>query len=384
MPNNETDKRRRIMCSSPAFLGNELEYLTDAIERGWITAGKYVDCLEIRFAKMIGRKYALTCNSGTAALHLAMLGRGVKPGDCIIVPALTYVATANAVRYCGAEPIFADVDRRTWCLDPSSVADKVKRLRLEGRRLTGCIAVHLYNAVADIDAIRTALPEHVWLVEDAAQAMGAAMPGDRAVGTESEIATFSLYGSKTITAGEGGLVVTDEDIAYEVMALYRGQGWHPKQRRYEHMAVGYNYRMSDLAAAVAVAQLEQLDYKLAARHVTVMQYRELLKRIDGLEVQETLEGSVPGAWAMSVILPRGCDRDRIGERLEDAGIETRPTFTPVPMLEAYEKYKAAVPISAQIGRRGLTLPTHEQLTSSDIERVVAELATAIAEERSRS
>jgi perosamine synthetase len=382
---NKKGGRRVISCSSPSFCGNERTYLLDALDRGWITQGKYVHELESAFEQLLGRAHAIACNSGTAALHLAMLGRGVKPGDAVIVPALTYVATANAVSYCGADVIVADVDPKTWCIDPSSVENKVKRLKLAGRRVTGCIAVHLFNAVADIEELRRVIPDEAWIVEDAAQALGAVLPDETLAGAAGDIGAFSLYGSKTITAGEGGVVVTDNDVTAEIMRLYRGQG-APAAGRYEHKVIGFNYRMSDLAAAVACAQFEELIIKLAKRIAIVAHYHELLGNIAHLEVQQTLEGSQPGAWAVSVKLPPGINAGMAQRQLADVGVETRPLFVPIPHLEAYRGKcsDVSIPIASQIAGRGLTLPTHEELTVEELEHVVCELQYAIAEQRSGS
>jgi perosamine synthetase len=356
----------------------------EALERGWITSGKYVRELEGAFEQLLGRAHALACSSGTAALHLAMLGRGVKQGDAVLVPALTYVATANAVSYCGADPVPVDVDRRTWCIDPADAANKISRLKMSGRRVTGAIAVHLFNAVADIEELRKVMPAESWIVEDCAQALGARLPDGTPAGAAGDIATFSMYGSKTITAGEGGIVATDNDVTAEIMRLFRGQG-QTEPGAYEHRVIGYNYRLSDLAAAVACGQLEGLIMKLARRFVVVDLYRELLGDIAGLEMQGTLEGSEPGAWAVSVILPRGINREELRRDLDEAGIETRPMFVPISQLEAYRYYELApTPIASQIAGRGLTLPTHERLDELDVRYVVAELEHAITSQRSGS
>lgn len=368
-----------LSVSEPTWLGNERAYILDAVDRRWLTQGEYVGRLERGIQEQTGRRFAIACNSGTAALHLAMLGLGLGPGDAVIVPALTYIATANAVSYTGATPIFVDVTRDTWCMDPADVARKIQRLKMTGGyNLRGAIAVHLYDAVADLAAIKAEMPDETWLVEDAAQAIGASYCGTPA-GAWGDVGTFSFYGSKTITAGEGGAAVTDNAVTAEMMRLCRGQGAE-RSGEYEHEIIGYNYRMTDLGAAIAVAQLEKLEEHLARRRAIIKAYHRQLPAIAGLQAQETTRRGEDktGAWAMAVILPKGANRVNVRQALCEKGIETRPFFVPLHMTAAYhqEHRGANCQIATHIAGRGLVLPTHAGMGEGDVARVVSALEEA--------
>lgn len=371
-----------LAVSEPIFLGNERKYVLDCIDRRWLTQGLYVGRLERAFEELLGRRFAIACSSGTSALHLAMLGLGVTEGDVVLVPALTYIATANAVSYCGASPVFVDVDRDTWCMDPDDLERKCKRLELSGaHRIRGAIPVHLFDSVADLEAITDALPHGAFVVEDAAQAIGAAY-GSFAAGAFGDVATFSMYGSKTITAGEGGMVVTDNQVTAEMMRLMRGQGAE-RSGHYEHIAIGYNYRMTDMGAAVALAQFECLDDHLERRRAVIEKYRDGLAAIPGLKLQQQgrpSEEDTGGAWSMAVILPKGNNRDEVMRlMLESYGIETRPFFTPLHCTGAYAEHGkvSACPVSVQLANRGINLPTHAGLTTAHVETVVDALKAVL-------
>ena len=369
--------------SEPVFLGHEREYVNDCLDRRWLTQGLYVGRLERAFEEYLGRRFAIACSSGTSALHLAMLGLGVTEGDVVLVPALTYIATANAVSYCGASPVFVDVDRDTWCMDPDDVERKVKRLELAGEHnVRGAIPVHLFDSVVDLEAISRALPHGAFVVEDAAQAIGARY-GSFAAGSFGDVATFSMYGSKTITAGEGGMVVTDNEITAEMMRLMRGQG-ADRSGRYEHDAIGYNSRMTDIGGAIGLPQFETLEYHLERRRLVIDYYRERLAAIPGLKLQRQgrpSEEDTSGAWSMAVVLPKGTNRDEVSRLLlEEHRIETRPCFVPLHCTRAYEEHGpvSACPVSVQLANRGINMPTHAGLTEAHVEMVVDALEAVLA------
>ncbi len=367
-----------ISVSEPVFLGNERAYVLDCLDRRWLTQGLYVGRFEQAFAEFCGTRFAIACNSGTAALHLSLLALGIGPGDFVLVPALTYVATANAVSYCGATPIFTDVDRRTWCLDPADVKRKTSRLAaMSNQQVKGAIAVHLFNAMADLDAISDSLPDDAWVLEDAAQAHGGIYRGRRA-GATGVAGTFSFYGSKIMTTGEGGMVVTDNVALAEAARLYRGQG-ADRSGRYEHSVIGHNYRMMDLSAAIGLAQLETYEEHARRRRVVVSTLRRMLKDQHGIELQDTaLDGAVPADWSVGVLLPPGADREAVMADLKERGIETRPFFVPMPSLGAYANgVITSVTNAAHVASRGINLPTHAGMTERDAIRVAEQLMEAI-------
>lgn len=371
--------RPPVQVSAPAFLGREGEYVADVMMSGWLTQGPYVERLEAAVAEFTHARYAVACSSGTSALHLALLGQGIGPDDHVIVPALSYIATANAVTYCGAKLIFADVDRKTWCLDPADVRRKIARARMEKTRVRGIIAAHLFDGVCDLDPlVEQAIDIGGWLVEDAAQAIGAGYDGHH-VGTIGGAGTLSFYASKTIAAGEGGMVLTNDKTTREQAILHRGQGASTKGV-YQHEVVGFNYRMTELSAAIALAQLECFDEHRERRETILAYYRETLPEcIAGIELQETAASSEGGRWICAVVLPPGAKRLDVRRFMfEEAGIETRPFFEPLPLTEAYRaEHGASPPIAAQLAGRGMMLPTHAGMTLGDAERVVAALEEAL-------
>jgi perosamine synthetase len=342
---------RTIHASEARFSGRERQYVLDCLERGWITQGRYVREFEEQFAAMCGARHAIACSSGTAALHLAMVALGIGPGSTVVVPALTYVATANAARYCGATVRFADVLTDTWCIDIAH-ADEL------GGDLI--VPVHLYDAQASVGQD---------CLEDAAHA-----PGTWGVGGGlARISAFSFYASKVVACGEGGMVTTNDDELAALVRLYRGQG-APTPGRYHHTVVGFNYRMTDLQAAVGLAQLEQLPLNLAMRRALVDRYRGNL----GGGPVALQGGARASAWAMAVLLPYGANREQVARALASEGVETRPFFEPLPSLPPY---RSDVPVNAAaIAWRGLVLPTHCGMTEGDVDYVCERLLAAVESE----
>jgi perosamine synthetase len=362
----------RIPLAAPDLTGNELAYVTDAVGSSWISSiGPYVDRFEDEFALACGARAALSVCNGTAALHIALLALGVGPGDEVIVPSLTYIATANAVRYTGAEPVFADVDPATWCLDPESVAAAVTP------RSRGIIAVHLYGHPADMDALGAVASRHdLWIVEDAAEAHFASYKG-RPVGSLGRMATFSFYGNKPFTSGEGGALTTDSSELEEKARLLRGQGMDPN-RRYYFPITGFNYRLTNVACALLCAQLERREPLLARRREIFDQYGELLDGIPGLEFQPVADWAQPTPWLFSVLIDGrlyGKTRDQLAEALAIDGIETRPFFIPLHTLPPFSQASAErgdrLPMTEQLGMSGLNLPTYTRLKTEEVV-VVAE------------
>jgi perosamine synthetase len=367
-----------IHLSQPAFLGNERLYVADALDRSQLSAGEYVARFEAAFAEKCGVPHAVACASGTAALHLLMLGLGVKPGDEVIVPDLTYVATANAVAYCGGRPVFADVGARTWTLD-GLVAERA----LSGRTV-GVVAVHLYGMPAMLEELRQfANRRRLWLVEDAAEAVGAWRKGGP-VGSLATGAAFSFYGNKIITCGEGGMVTTNDDGLAAHVRLLRGQGVDP-DRRYVHTAVGYNYRMTELQAAVGLAQLECLGEHLRRRERVAGWYAERMPAdVWGTWRRQPDGDAEPVHWLAVMRLPDGCKAtpELVAARLAEAGVETRPVFPPLHAQPIYagEWADAPFPVADDCHARGLCLPLHAAMTEADVAHVCDAVKAALEDQ----
>jgi perosamine synthetase len=364
--------KKRIPVAAADLGGDELKYVTDAITSSWISStGPYVARFEKEFARLCGANAAVTVCNGTVALHLAMLTLGVRPGDEVLVPSLTYIATANAVRYVGAEPVFVDVDPDTWCIDPSKLEAAITQ------RTQGIIPVHLYGHPADMDAInRVAAVHGLWIVEDAAEAHLAKYKG-RPVGGLAPLATFSFYGNKIFTCGEGG-AVTLSDPALEVrMRTLRGQGMDP-QRRYYFPVTGYNFRLTNVACAMLCAQLERRDEILKRRRQIFVSYRELLSGIPGIGFQPTAAWAEPAPWLFCITVDQqayGKSRDELAGLLAEHDIETRPFFLSLhrlpPFREQSQKRGEKLPLTDTLSRSGMNLPTYNHLTSGEIERVTS-------------
>lgn len=357
-----------IHVGQPTLGGNALEYVLDAVSTNRLTMGPYVDRFEHAFAEYVGARHAVAVTSGTAALHLILAALGIGPGDEVIVPSLTFVATANAVSYTGARPVFVDVDHDTWTLDPEGVSAVMTP------RVKAIIPVHLYGLPADMPLLVTVADAWgVPLVEDAAEALGAAI-GTRRAGALGGAAAFSFYGNKTITTGEGGMVTTDDAALAERLRFLRGQAQAPT-RRFWHEAVGFNYRMTDLQGAIGVSQMEMADRLVERRQQIHAAYRA---RLAGVRFQHIPPHMTHGAWGVCVLLPEGADRDGIMVDLLARGIETRPLFPPLHTMPMYQDHRrGTLFVTEHLAPRGLMLPTHADLTDDAIEAVCAAVGEAL-------
>lgn len=350
--------------------GNEEAYVLDALRSSWISSsGAYINRFEQEFAEVCQTHCSIGVCNGTVALHLALLALDVRPGDEVIVPSLTYVATANACRYVGAEPVFVDVDPETWCIDPLKIEAAITT------RTRGIIPVHLYGHPADMDAINHIAAVHgLWVVEDAAEAHLAEYKGKR-VGGLAPIATFSFYGNKIFTSGEGGaLSLSDPSLEVRIRTL-RGQGMDP-MRRYYFPVVGYNFRMTNIQAAILCAQLERSELIINARSNVFSMYREYLKDIKGLHMQPCASWAKPAPWLFSILINQqefGMARDELALILKEQGIETRPFFVPLHKLPPYREKSLqrgeVLPTTDRLASEGLNLPTYNQLKHEDIFRI---------------
>ena len=364
----------RISIAQPRLAGNERKYVLDCLDTNWISSiGKYIGAFEETFARFCGVKHAIATNNGTTALHLALVALDLKPGDEVIIPTVTYIATANAVRYCGATPVLVDVCPDTMNIDPADIERRITP------RTKGIIPVHLYGHPADMTRINEiADRHHLWVVEDAAEAHGAEVL-ERKVGGLGTCATFSFFGNKIVTTGEGGMVTTDDDALATKLRLFRGQGMDPK-RRYWFPVVGYNYRMTNIQAAIGLAQMETIDKALADRNALAAWYDKALTPLKNqLVLPKQHNWAKQVYWMYNIFLRDGDEfrRDAVMRALDEAGIETRPVFYPMHVLPPY-KEDTAYPVADEWAQRGINLPTHQGLTQEDVQRIAKSLVTALA------
>jgi len=362
------DKRSLIPVASPTIGERELRYVTDAVLSGWVSSrGKYIGKFEEQFAAFSGTPYAVAVSNGTEALHLALTALGIGPGDEVIVPALTFVATANAVKYCNAHPVFVDVEQTSWNIDADLVEAAITP------RTRAIIPVHLYGQPCRIDRILEIAEKYdLWVIEDAAEALGAEFTGRR-VGSFGHMGCFSFYGNKIITTGEGGAVITHDASLDEKLRILRDHGMS-KTRRYWHDIIGYNCRMTNIQAAIGVAQLERADQIYAAKKRLSDWYENNL-RSDKLIKPPGWPQSTPVCWIFTMMLnPSNVElnRDDLLNKLTSLGVDSRPVFFPIPAMPPYFEtdWMARYPITRQISAHGFSLPSYVELSEKDLQRVV--------------
>jgi perosamine synthetase len=367
-----------IPIASPDLSGKESEYVNECLTSTWISSvGHFIGDFEQAFAKLAGTEHAVATNNGTTALHLALVALGIGPGDEVIVPALTYIATANAVVYCGATPVFADVEADTMNLDPGDIEHRITE------RTRAIIAVHLYGHPADMDAINEIAGRRgLATIEDAAEAHGSCING-RPVGSLAHVGVFSFFGNKIVTTGEGGAVTTDDEELAARLRLLRGQGMDPS-RRYWFPEIGFNYRMTNVAAAIGLAQLERFDQFVARRREIAAAYVQRLGGVPGISLPIQRPGARRVDWLFTVGV-EGLTSDRRNELIEmlrSDGIETRPVFYPLHLMPPYHVDGGpAFPVSERLGQEGLSLPTHTSLSDEDVAQVCAALVARVDEIR---
>lgn len=352
----------RIPVYQPDLSGNEIRYVEDCLRTNWISSkGDYIERFESSLANWIGVTHAASVCNGTVALHLALLAMHVGPNHEVILPSFTYVAPVNAVRYVGATPVFVDSDPATWQLDAKQVEQRVTKAT------RAVIAPHIYGGACDVDTLRQICDHHgLHLIEDCAEALGTLLRG-RHVGTQCDIATYSFFGNKTITTGEGGMVTTNSAEIDRKVRHLKGQGL-AQGREYWHDVLGYNYRMTNICAAIGFAQLERVEQILAAKRDLARRYQSALADTSAV-FQMPTPGEESSYWMVTVLLPDSDTRDKARSALARQGIETRPTFNPVHRMPMYRDLNARCPVSDDLAARGINLPSWHQLTLTDIEEI---------------
>ena len=356
----------KIPIYQPSLTGNEKKYVNECLDSTWISSkGKFITEFEREFAGYVGGEHAATVSNGTVAIHLALLALGIGPGDEVIVPTLTYIASVNAIAYTGATPVFVDSLLDTWQIDPEDVCRKITP------RTKAVMAVHLYGHPCDMNALQQICRQNdLYLVEDCAEAIGSLYKGKH-VGTFGNIATFSFFGNKTITTGEGGMVVTNDHTLHERVLHFKGQGL-AKHRQYWHDVIGYNYRMTNICAAIGLAQFEQIDTFLSRKIEIAAMYREAFAgspmqfHVEHPEVRNSY-------WMCSILVPEAKHRDEMREHLAADGIETRPLFYPVHTMPMYSTRFQKHTIAEELGWRGINLPSYPLLSNVQVTTVIKQV-----------
>jgi perosamine synthetase len=364
-----------IPISKPYIGPREKELVLDALNSGWVSSiGKYIDEFEANFARYCGTQYALAVSNGTTGLHLALATLDLQPGDEVIVPDLTFVATANAVAYTGATPVLADIDPDTLCIDPASVKSLISA------RTKAIIPVHLYGHPADMDALMQIGDAHgLAIIEDAAEAHGAEYKG-RKVGGLGKCGVFSFYGNKVITTGEGGMLTTNDQEFYQRAKRLRDHAMSP-QRRYFHEERGFNYRITNLQAALGVAQLERIDEFLDRRAEIMSWYNQEIASADDIRFNRVKNWAKSAFWMVCLEVdwldePR---RDTLMQALKARGIDSRPYFCTMSSMPMYAQ--SPLPISARKAQIGLNLPSYFELTRTEVQRIGSDVNAIVKEMR---
>jgi perosamine synthetase len=368
-------RHRRFPVAEPLLDGNEAEYLLECVRTGWISSqGSFVRAFERAIADFHDMPFAVAVSNGTAALHLALLSVGVAPGDEVIVPDFTFAATASAVIHAGATPVFVDVDPTTWTIDAGAVADAVTE------RTTAIVPVHIYGHPCDMPPlVELARDRGLRIVEDNAEALGARAHG-QLTGTFGDVACFSFYGNKTLTTGEGGMILFKDEAAAARASRLRDHGMSP-DRRYWHLEAGFNYRLTNLQAAVGVAQMERIDEILQRKRTLAERYAAHMSGVEGISLPPHAAWADPVCWLYTVRVGEelGLTRDELASRLLVNGIETRPVFEPLHLMPPFERFArgGAFPATDAIAATGLSLPSAVTLREEDVDDIAESIQAIV-------
>jgi perosamine synthetase len=372
-------KMERIPVAGPWITQKEIDYVTDAVTNAWYSnANIYHDRFEKAFAAYVGRKYAISLPSCTSGLHLGLLSLGVGTGDEVIVPDITWIATSAPISYVGATPVFADIDEKSWCLSAESFADRITP------KTKAVIIVDLYGNMPDMDAIQEIADKHgIAVIEDAAEAIGSEYKGRKA-GSFGKVSTFSFHGSKTLTTGEGGMLVTDSDDIYQRCLFLRDHGRDPHSKMFWNTEVAYKYKMSSMQAALGLAQLERIEELVIRKRQIFDWYKESLGDFSGINLNHEAEGVKNTYWMVTVVLDEklGVQKPELIERLKEKGIDARPFFNPLSTLPAYQgvlrKPQPQNTVSLSLSPFGINLPSALNLTQEQVNYITDFLTKCLA------
>ena len=365
-------KNKFIPVCNAYLNGNEKKYLLDCIDTGWISsAGKYVKEFEQKFAKYCDSNYAISVTSGTTALHMALTVLGIKKGDEVIIPSFTMIACAFAVCYTGAKPVFVDIDKNTWTIDVNKIEEKITP------KTKAIMPVHIFGNPCDMSKItRIAKKYKLYIVEDCAEAHGATYKNKK-VGSFSSISAFSFFANKNLTTGEGGMVVTNNKEYYDKLKYFRNMCYPlDKPRTYEHFDIGFNYRMTNLQAAVGLAQTEKADCYRSLRIKNNKLYKKYLKDVQGIIFQKDQKNSVNVSWMNAILVDEkkyGKTKEQLVEYLKQNGVDTRFLFTGMHKQKCLKDFKCNMndkyPITDMLTEKGFYLPSSSNLKKTEIKYI---------------
>lgn len=353
---------KKIPIYQPSIGAEEKENVMKCLDSTWISSkGEFIEKFENEFSRKFKLPYSTTVTNGTVALHLALLALGVKAGDEVIVPTLTYVASVNAILYVGATPVFVDCDEKTWQLSVDDVEKKITS------KTKAVLAVHLYGQPADmIGLMALANRNDIYVIEDCAEAIGSKI-GEQFVGSFGHISTFSFFGNKTMTTGEGGMVCSNTKSILDRVVRLKSQGL-ATHREYWHDIVGYNYRMTNICAAIGLAQLTKVETFIQRKLEVANKYKQCLAGLP-LSFQGETDNTTHTYWMFSILVDEVSKRDALRAFLSQSGIETRPLFYSIHSMPIYNNYFGFFKNSDDISQRGINLPSYPDLKDEEIEYI---------------
>jgi perosamine synthetase len=356
----------KIPIYKPSLDGNEKKYVNECLDSSWISSrGEFISRFENEFRKFIGVEHATAVSNGTVALHLALVTLGIGPGDEVIVPSFTYIASVSNISQTGAIPVFVDSLENTWQMDPKDIKRKITP------KTKAIMAVHLYGHPCEMDElVKIAKENDIFIIEDCAEAFGSTYNG-RYVGTFGDLSIFSFYGNKTITTGEGGMIVTNDETLYDRAYHLKMHGL-AKYREYWHDVLGFNYRMTNICGAIGLAQLEKAGEKIAKKRQLAGWYNEALKDLP-VKPHGEFGNVFHSYWMYSILTGSPDERDGLRDFLKNAGIETRPTFLPVHTMPMFSHRYQKLPIAEYLGWHGINLPSYPALTKDLVEFIAANI-----------
>lgn len=375
----------RLPVAGPSITEAEIAAAADAAANAWFgRAGSFTRRFEQEFAERHGMRFAIAVPSCTSAIHLALAALGIGPGDEVLVPDLTWIATAAPVKYVGATPVFVDSDPADWCICPDRIVERITP------RTRAIIAVDLYGNIPDLDRIRAlAHARGITVIEDAAEAVGSRRNG-RLAGSLADVGVFSFHGSKTLTTGEGGMLITDDEALYDRCRFLQDHGREPGDVSFANQEVGFKYRMSDVPAAIGLAQLGRLDELVARKREIFAWYESALRHVPGIQLNTAPDEVESSYWMTTLVVgptyATGA-RDRLMAGLRAIGIDSRPFFPPLSTIPAFADDADAATarstnhVARWTGPRGLNLPSALTLTRADVERVARAVERLLLEER---
>lgn len=362
-----------ISVCEPVLDGNEARYVMDCLQSNWISSnGNYNRLFEESMAQYIGSQYAVSCSSCTTALHLALLAAGIGPGDEVIIPSFTLIVSANTVLQTGATPVLVDVDPKTWCIDPTLIEEKISP------RTRAIMVVHMYGHPCDMpEILRIAQKYDLKVIEDCAESHGAEINGQR-TGSFGDLSCFSFYGNKIVTTGEGGMVLCDDAAYAERLSLLRNQGF--QQPRFVHEVMGFNYRLTNIQAAIGLAQMEKIEEKIAKKRLIARLYNEFLSGQDDFDLPYEAPGYLNVYWMYGIVLKgkMTAKKEWVMGYLKEKGIETRSFFCPMHLQPVFQQgehtithpsFRQKYPVSENLWRNGLYLPSGLNLDREQVKQV---------------